>query len=189
MRWATATHNKIWSRLISVISQTTPNPNVIAPLLDHPTLSCLPPFARRNAAAVVLKNQFVKISNLQLAWHEGLQEVFTLTKHQTGDEDLIQTWTGQLQHIRTLHNQGMSMIPGDLDMLIVEEHVEQLLEEQEVSTVDERAQEQDVVLIEEDESDGSSSDGEDNNDVLPGLFNALDLVEINSAVDPETLFM
>ncbi|EGG00759.1 uncharacterized protein MELLADRAFT_111589 [Melampsora larici-populina 98AG31] len=82
MRWATTSHDHIWSRLISLSSEPTPEPNLLTPLLTHPTLIYLPPSARRDAAAVIMKNQYIKITNLQLTWHEGLHEVFTQSQYQ-----------------------------------------------------------------------------------------------------------
>lgn len=176
MRWATTSHHRIWRRLLSLKNDPPPEPHLLTPLLSHVSLSCLSPPARRLAVTVILKNQYIKITNLQLAWHEGIQEVFTQTKHQTGDEDLVQTWNSQLHHITALHQGGMSMIAGvvDIPMNTV------VLGTEMVAAVD------DVLLMEDNESDTSSLDAE-NDDVVSGLVHRLDLVDIIAAVDPTTM--
>ncbi|EGG11527.1 uncharacterized protein MELLADRAFT_70850 [Melampsora larici-populina 98AG31] len=176
MRWATTSHDRIWSRLISLTSEPTPDPNLLTPLLTHPNLTYLPPSARRDAAAVILKNQYIKITDLQLAWHEGVHKVFTQSQDQIGDEDLMRTWDTQLHHIRALHKAGMSMIPGVLDNMIATHRPM-------VPAVEEQAN----VFIEDDESDLSSLDGDDDGDVISGLVHRLDLVDIQAALDPATL--
>ncbi|EGF97607.1 uncharacterized protein MELLADRAFT_84832 [Melampsora larici-populina 98AG31] len=178
MRWATSRHDRIWNRLILLPSEPTPEPNLLTPLLTHPNLTYLPSSARHDAAAVVLKNQFIKITNLQLAWHEGLHEVFTQSQYQVGDEDLKRSWDSQLQHIRALHKAGMSMIPGVLDNMIATAVLD--------TPIVRAVEEQEVVFIEDDESDLSSLDGDDD-DVVSGLVHRLDLVDIQAALDPETM--
>lgn len=161
-------------------SDPTPDPNLLTPLISHPSLSYLSPPARRKAATVIFKNQFIKLTNLQLAWHEGILEVFTQTQSQTGDEDLMRTWESQVRHITALHRAGLSMIPGVVDIpmatLLFETQMEAAAEEHDVVFMGDR----DI------DSDTSSLEGE-NDDVVPGLLHQLDLVDIIAAVDPTTL--
>ncbi|KAH9807184.1 hypothetical protein DFH28DRAFT_882085 [Melampsora americana] len=182
MRWATTTHDRIWTRLISLSSEINSDPILVAPFTYHPTLSYLPPQDRRNAATVVIKDQFLKTTNLQLTWHEDLLNLFSQTQRQAGDVDLLQTWTHQLQHITTLHEEGkMSTIPGDINNPIVNAMEAPEIEEPEIEEPAE-------VFIEDDVSDASSLDGDDD-DGISGLVHGIDLVDINAAVDPTTLFM
>lgn len=172
MRWATTTHHLIGDRLIALTSDSTSEPDLLIPLISHPTLSHLPSLVRQSSVTLVIKNQFMKVTNLQLAWDEGIQEVFAKTNSQSGDKELIDTWNSQKFHINSLHKEGkMSMIPGDLATPIVT-----------------AMEEQDDFCIEEDRSDVSTSDG-DNDDMNHGLVDGLDLEDISSAVDPQTLFI
>ncbi|EGG09793.1 uncharacterized protein MELLADRAFT_103887 [Melampsora larici-populina 98AG31] len=74
MRWAITSHNQIWRTLLSLKSVPNSDPILATTLTSHPTLSCLPPLARQNAATVVINNRVVKMANLQLMWNEGLLE-------------------------------------------------------------------------------------------------------------------
>ncbi|EGG05829.1 uncharacterized protein MELLADRAFT_107320 [Melampsora larici-populina 98AG31] len=74
MRWATAPHHHNITTLRALESA---NNNLSLPILYHPTLAHLPPQSRQCAATVVIKNKFLKITNPQLLWHEGLLNVFS----------------------------------------------------------------------------------------------------------------
>ncbi|EGG06268.1 uncharacterized protein MELLADRAFT_106960 [Melampsora larici-populina 98AG31] len=74
MCWAITSHNQIWRTLLSLKSVPNSDPILATTLTSHPTLSCLPPLARQNAATVVINNRSVKMANLQLMWNEGLLE-------------------------------------------------------------------------------------------------------------------
>lgn len=165
MRWATASNTRIWKFLLS--SQYVPNE--IGPtisFISHPILSSLPPETRSTATRVILKNQFVRISNLQLLWNTDVLEVFNHTCSQSGDQELKTKWLTQIDHITTLWREHrISMVPGHLDTSYG-------IPDDDIDDID------DIL----DRSDGETS--EDNDD--DGLMDGLDLEEIKAAVNPAT---
>ncbi|EGG01333.1 uncharacterized protein MELLADRAFT_67176 [Melampsora larici-populina 98AG31] len=72
MRWATSSHDRIWTCLQFLLCPTDSGFGPATPLISHPILSSLPPETQLIAASVILQNQYVKITNYQLLWNEDL---------------------------------------------------------------------------------------------------------------------
>lgn len=183
MRWLSTTHDSIWKHLMSLQSVPDSDPHLAThDLLSHSTLSYLLFEDRQSAAIVIIKNQFVKLTDLQKTWQESLLEVFSQTHAQAGDEDLKKTWDTQLHHILTLHKEGkLSMIPGDignpLDVVLDEKDQQELVIEG------------GEAVLEDEESDGDSRADEEDDDAVYGLVHGLDMADIDSAIDPDSLFI
>lgn len=193
MCWATSIHHRNLTTLLALESANT---NIPLPIVCHPTLSHLPPESCQGAAAVVFKNEFVKITNTQLLWNKGLLDVFVQTPIQDGDEDLKKTWASQLSYILNLHGEGkISMVPGDLDIpiraeVIQPDDTEQAMKQEDVQVQEDHGEHHSVNIYdpERDGDSDSSSDSEDD-DQVSGLVHQIDLVDISCAVDPTTLFI
>lgn len=166
MRWATTSHDRIWKCLVSSQNMA----DEISPLnsfFTHQTLSSLPPETRLTATRVILKNEFVRISNLQLLWNTDVLEVFDQTRSQAGDQELKTKWLDQIDHITTLWKENrISMVPGHLDTPYGIEGID-------FEDIDD-----DLHSLEGDISEHEDGDG---------LMDALDLEEIQAAVNPATL--
>lgn len=168
MRSATRNHDRIWS-FLNTLMYAPPDSDLaqVTHFISHSTLSTLPPQDRSTSAAVVVKNQYVRITNLQLMWNKEVLAVFSQTSSQAGDEELIALWLRQINHITSMWENGkLSMIPGDVDVTPSEED---LWEE-----------------ISNHHSD-DDADSSDDDDEAIGLMHGLDLEEIKAAVNPETL--
>ncbi|KAH9812315.1 hypothetical protein DFH28DRAFT_1223442 [Melampsora americana] len=167
MRWATTSHDRIRNCLNALLSPPVSEHNPATPFISHSILSNLPPQARSTAAAVIVKNQYIKLTNLQLLWNEEVLEVFSQTRFQPGDEGLKEKWLSQIDHITTLWKDSkLSMIPGDVDTPPLEEDLWE-----------------DISNHQSDDDMDSSDDDDEGAKLVHGL----DLEEIKASVDAETL--
>ncbi|OAV97612.1 hypothetical protein, variant [Puccinia triticina 1-1 BBBD Race 1] len=121
MRWVIERHQLLKTMLQTVLRllrnpEALPIPQDIQNLLEHAQLVTLPSILDKlKVAKLVLHAAFIKILNIQMAWHPQITDVFNKTTRQPQDGDILQLWNSHMSFIYRFHRMGLlSGVPGDI---------------------------------------------------------------------------
>ncbi|OAV96540.1 hypothetical protein PTTG_26331 [Puccinia triticina 1-1 BBBD Race 1] len=121
MRWAIKRHQLLKTALQNVLRllrnpEALPIPQDIQTLVEHAQLVTLPSVLDRlKVAKLVIHAAYIKILNIQLAWHPQITQVLNKTTRQPQDGDILQPWNSQMSFIYRFQRMGLlSGVPGDI---------------------------------------------------------------------------
>lgn len=144
-RWAVNLH-------LSLLKALTAQSDSIVKLAGHPNLASLSEVQRLKAAMVVIHTRWITLTRQQEKWNQDFPTIFSQTKPQTDDSELLEKWGNQVQDIQKWQVTGkLSCIPGNFtpDLTGVE-----------VDGDEELPEGFSVALGEEDEEDDDDDDAE-----------------------------
>ncbi|WAQ86486.1 hypothetical protein PtA15_7A212 [Puccinia triticina] len=123
MQWAIERHQLLKTVLQTVLqllrnpeAEALPIPQDVQNLVKHAQLATLPSVLDRlKVAKLVIHAAYIKILNIQLAWHPHITDILSRTASQPQDGNILQPWNSQMSFIYRFHRMGLlSGVPGDI---------------------------------------------------------------------------